>query len=100
MTGARMGECWPMHRIVQCCTMVLDAAAGHLVGLCTNACACSPERLLRFAAQQQDCTTAASGLDRHCCRWNVPELAEHFRIRQQRVMAILALKEMEHEEVR
>ena len=34
-----------------------------------------------------------------CSRWSVPELAVHFRIRQQRVMAILALKEMEREEV-
>ncbi|EFN53015.1 hypothetical protein CHLNCDRAFT_137501 [Chlorella variabilis] len=28
--------------------------------------------------------------------WEVPALAEHFRIRQQRVMAIVALKEREH----
>lgn len=32
----------------------------------------------------------------HCMhRWSVPQIAELFRVRQQRVMAIIALKELE-----
>jgi hypothetical protein len=34
---------------------------------------------------------------RHFCRWSVPQIAELFRVRQQRVMAVIALKEMEDE---
>ena len=60
------------------------------------------KRLCLTSCQMSGSPLAADGALKHlpaCYRWSVPELAVHFRIRQQRVMAILALKEMEREEV-
>lgn len=53
-------------------------------------------RILRACAPLPPLTRPPACWCAFARRWEVPALAEHFRIRQQRVMAIVALKEREH----
>lgn len=56
-------------------------------------------RLFEDISATQDPETKTDGSATELCRWSIEALAYHYRIRQQRVMAIVGLKVMQAEKV-